>query len=131
MWLTTSRYQRIYFYLNVARTGNRGQAYKSPEPDEDDDEGVLKTGAQRKSEWQVQQEQKAAEGKRPPLDPSSVPVRASYECAHSLIDDVGSIIFSMERFCSETCPISSCAISLIPWSGDTSKTQLWLRTHVL
>ncbi|ORX39968.1 RNA polymerase III transcription factor IIIC subunit-domain-containing protein [Kockovaella imperatae] len=70
-------YQRIYFYLNVTRIGPRGHAYHSPPPDDDDEEdgGKAKTGsnittqAERKSQWEAQQERLIAEGKRPPFDP--------------------------------------------------------------
>lgn len=61
-------YQRLYFYVHVNREGRKNPVADSvspaPEPDPDDPGEFTKT----RSWWETVQEERVADGKRPPLD---------------------------------------------------------------
>lgn len=60
---SSGSWQRIYFYFNVAR-GGRNAALES----DDEEEDAAVAGTKSKNEWRAAQENRVAEGKRPPLD---------------------------------------------------------------
>jgi general transcription factor 3C polypeptide 5 (transcription factor C subunit 1) len=65
----TFRYQRTYFYIQVAR--NKAPVFATPEPGEEEDEPVIdKTSHEA---WGAEQRQLIEEGKRPEFDHSYVP----------------------------------------------------------
>lgn len=60
---TDSRWQRIYFYLNVNRPGPRAAALEGPDSDDEAEDG-----GKDERKWEEQQMELAAQGKRPRLD---------------------------------------------------------------
>jgi hypothetical protein len=63
------RYQRTYFYIQVAR--NKAPVFATPEPGEEEDEPVIdKTSHEA---WGAEQRKLIQEGKRPEFDHSYVP----------------------------------------------------------
>ena len=62
-----SRWQRIFFYLNVNRPGPRTTALEGPDSDEEGDEG-----GKDEKKWEEQQQELVAQEKRPALDQACV-----------------------------------------------------------
>ena len=63
-----SRYQRTYFYIQVAR--NKAPVFATPEPGEEEDEPVIDKSSHEA--WGAEQRKLIEEGKRPEFDHSYV-----------------------------------------------------------
>jgi hypothetical protein len=76
------RYQRTYFYIQVAR--NKAPVFATPEPGEEEDEPVIdKTSHEA---WGAEQRKLIEEGKRPEFDHSYVPSPSNFHQTRWLAD---------------------------------------------
>lgn len=71
---TNSRWQRIYFYINVTKTGRLQALDEDSESEEENTKGH--------QAWLGEEERLVKEGRRPPIDPSSVPSLLSSSIAN-------------------------------------------------
>ena len=73
---TDDRYQRTYFYIQVAR--HRAPVFTTPEPGEEEDEAVIDKSSHEA--WGAEQRRLIEEGKRPEFDHTYALLRPWSSC---------------------------------------------------